>query len=169
MAATKASRTTPPSCSRNAPFRLFKHWVHEGGSATPLVAHWPAGIRARGELTDAVGHVIDFMPTCLELAGADYPTEFGGNAIHAMEGESLLPVLRGDSFAQPRTIYWEHMGNKAIRAGDWKLVTHRHTDDWKLYNLLEDRTELDNRIANEPVLAEAMTSDWRAWSGRIEV
>ena len=155
----------------NTPFRLFKRWVHEGGAATPLVAHWPAGIPARGELTHAVGHVIDFMPTCLELAGADYPEEFGGKAIVPVEGESLVPVLRGESPGEHRTIYFEHVGNKAIRDGDWKLVTREDKDgeEWKLFNLVEDRTELHNRIDERPDEAAALSADWQAWAQRVGV
>lgn len=153
----------------NTPFRLFKHWVHEGGAATPCVAHWPAGIPARGGLTDAVAHVIDFMPTCLELAGASYPTEFAGQPIRPVEGTSLAPVLRGETPGAERTLFWEHRNNKAIRSGDWKLVTHRNSEDWELYNLVEDRTELNNRIDAETTRVTALRNDWNAWAERVGV
>ena len=164
----------PWANASNTPFRLFKHWVHEGGAATPCVAHWPEGIAARGALTEAVGHVIDFMPTCLELAGAAYPAAFGEQPIVPVEGESLVPVLRGDAEGaprtpNPRTLYWEHMGNRAIRKGDWKLVTHKDSDDWELYNLVDDRTELNDRSGTEAERVEHLLADWQQWAERIGV
>lgn len=159
----------PWANASNTPFRLFKHWVHEGGAATPCVAHWPAGIPARGGFTDAVGHVIDFMPTFLDLAGAAYPDTWNGNPVHPVEGTSLAPVLRGETPGAPRTLYWEHMGNKAIRDGDWKLVTHKDANNWELYNLREDRTELDNRAGREAERATDLRARWEAWARHVGV
>src|SRR6185503_12833940 len=105
----------------NTPFRLFKSWVHEGGISTPLIAHWPAVIRAPG-LVRSVGHLIDLLPTCLDVAGAPYPPTRQGRSTPALEGRSLLPVLRGATAAEDRVLFWEHEGNRAVRDGRWKLV-----------------------------------------------
>jgi arylsulfatase len=124
------------SNAANTPFREHKIWVHEGGIATPLIAYWPKGITARGAFTDQVAHLIDFMPTCLELVGVEYPSTFNGYELARPEGQSLVPVFRGNTMGH-RTLAWEHEGNRAIRVGDWKLVA-RYQDHWELYNLEED-------------------------------
>ena len=107
----------------NTPFRRYKHYNHEGGISTPLIAHWPAGIAAHGELRQQPGHLVDVMATCVDLAGAKYPTEFHGQAIQPMEGRSLVPAFANQPI-QRDALYWEHEGNAAIRVGDWKLVRH---------------------------------------------
>ena len=112
----------------NTPFREYKHWVHEGGISTPLVAHWPAGIRpeVRDRIVRDPGHVIDLMATCLDLAGATYPAEKDGHAILPPEGISLRPAFEGRPLRRPQPLCWEHEGNRAIRDGKWKLVAkHR--------------------------------------------
>ena len=107
----------------NTPFRLYKHWVHEGGIATPLIAHWPAGIKQPARSPTQPGHLIDIMATCVDVAGAEYPEEFEGNAITPLEGKSLLPVFEGKTRAGHEAIFWEHEGNRAVRQGKWKLVS----------------------------------------------
>jgi len=106
----------------NTPFRLYKSWVNEGGIATPLVVHWPAGISRKGVISTEVGHLIDIMPTCLELAGVTYPEEFNGAKTTPMEGLSLLPAFE-DQKLEREFLFWEHEGNRAIRMGNWKLVS----------------------------------------------
>ena len=116
----------------NTPFRRHKHWAHEGGIATPLIAHWPARQRtAPGALTDEVGHVIDILPTLCAASGAAYPSHFAGEMIRPHEGRSLLPVFAGQRIGQPRTLFWEHMGNAAMRrdrVGDctisWRIAVN---------------------------------------------
>lgn len=105
----------------NNPFRRYKQFVHEGDIATPLIAHWPAHIPARGELRSQPGHVIDLMATCVDAAGAKYPSVFHAKPILPMEGKSLLPAFANQPIRHD-TIFWEHLGNAAVRAGDWKLV-----------------------------------------------
>jgi arylsulfatase len=141
----------------NTPFREYKHWVHEGGISTPLIAHWPAGIKARGELRREPGHLIDIMATCIDLAGAVYPA----NATQP-EGRSLVPVFNGDSLDRD-ALYWEHEGNRAIRSGDWKLVA-KNKQPWELYNMQSDRTELNDLSASMPDKLREMSAKWAAWS-----
>ncbi|HEX73039.1 MAG TPA: arylsulfatase [Candidatus Hydrogenedentes bacterium] len=153
----------PWANASNTPFRLFKHWVHEGGIASPLVAHWPAGIQQRGELTHQVMHVTDIMATCLDLAGAQYPETFGGKPITPLVGRSLAPIFRGEAREPHERLYWEHLGNKALREGNWKLVASK-TGDWELYDLEADRTELRDLSEKEPDRAAAMLRAWKAWA-----
>ena len=149
----------------NTPFREHKMWVHEGGIATPFIASWPAGIKARGELTHQVGHVIDLMPTLLDLAGVKYPKRFQDRELIPLEGKSLAPVLQGKRLGQ-RTLAWEHEGNRAIREGDWKLVA-RFRGDWELYNLAVDRTELNNLASSMPAKVKRLDQLWQDWANRV--
>ncbi|MDX1944137.1 MAG: arylsulfatase [Pirellulaceae bacterium] len=149
----------------NTPHREYKHWVHEGGISTPLVAHWPAGIRRRGELVNEPGHLIDIMATCVDVAGAEYPAMKGEEAIQPLEGKSLVPAFAGQKLTR-NAIYWEHEGNRAMRAGPWKLVAKGPAGKWELYNIDADRTELNNLAASEPERLAALTTQWEAWAKR---
>lgn len=151
----------------DTPFRKFKMSTHEGGIATPLIAHWPAGIEARGELRHQPGHVIDLMPTLVEVAGAEYPRERAGEKILPPEGRSLVPVFRNETGAR-RALYWEHEGNQGVRQGDWKGV-RTHRQKWELYNLAEDRTETENLAGKHPEKLEELQSLWQAWGERCGV
>jgi arylsulfatase len=151
----------------NTPFRLYKHYTHEGGISTPLIVHWPAGMKRQGEIDARPGHIIDLMPTCLEAAGARYPKQFKGKAILPAEGESLVAALRGAP-ARERTIYFEHEGNRAVRQGKWKLVALRG-GEWELYDEDADRTEQKNLAAREPERVKAMAAQWDAWAKRCNV
>ena len=106
----------------NTPYRLYKHWVHEGGIITPLIVHWPKGIQYKGELRRQPSHLIDIMATCIDIAGIEYPKEYNMNKIQPFEGKSLVPAF-SDKPLQRDLIFWEHEGNRAIRAGNWKLVS----------------------------------------------
>lgn len=156
----------------NTPFREYKHFTHEGGISTPLIAHWPAGIKAKNALRHATTHLIDLMPTCLELAKAEYPREKDGLKIHPMEGKSLLPVFGGGTIER-EYLFWEHEGHRAIRVGDWKLVAKgRHGQDkvrWELYNLAEDRSELKDLSKAEPERFQSMIALWQKHAVRTKV
>jgi arylsulfatase len=149
----------------NTPFREYKHWVHEGGISTPLIAHWPAGIKARGELRPQPGHLIDIMATCLDLSGSQYPVEFQKEKVTPFEGKSLKPAFANQPM-QREAIYWEHEGNRAVRQGDWKLVGKGPAGAWELYNLAADRTEQHNLAAKEPQRVKAMINMWETWAKR---
>jgi arylsulfatase len=151
----------------NTPFREYKHWVHEGGISTPLIAHWPAGIKARGELRPQPGHLIDIMATCVDVAGANYPTESNGNTITPLEGRSLVPAFSDKPLN--RAIYWEHEGNRAVREGDWKLVAKGPAGKWELYNMATDRTEMHDLAGQQPDRVAAMRNQWEAYAERTGV
>jgi arylsulfatase len=151
----------------DTPFRKYKMDTHEGGIATPLVVHWPAGIAARGELRHQPGHIIDLMPTLVEVAGAKYPAEVGGRAVLPSEGRSLVPAFHNKPV--PRDgLYWEHQGNKAVRIGDWKAVKPGG-GSWELYNLQSDRTERIDLAAKHPEKVEQLAASWQAWAKRCGV
>lgn len=153
----------------NTPFREYKHWVHEGGVSTPLIAHWPAGIAARGELRREPAHLIDVMATCVDVASAAYPTAQRGEPIQPCEGVSLRPALRGEALARPTPIFFEHEGNRAVRDGRWKLVAKGPRGAWELYDMDADRTELDDLARDEPERVAAMAAQWEAWARRTGV
>ena len=152
----------------NTPFRLYKHWVHEGGIATPFIARWPSAIRRRGAILPQVGHVIDLMPTCLDVAGVPYPKVFAGRTITPTEGISLAPAMRGNVQARPRPLFWEHEGNRAVRLGGWKLVSRRPSG-WELYNLPEDRTEMSNLVRAYPDRVRSLAGLYEEWAARSNV
>ena len=150
----------------NTPFREYKHWVHEGGISTPLVAHWPKGISAklRGKFEHQPAHLIDLMATCVDLAKADYPKEVKGQKIVPMQGVSLNPPFSGKAIKREDPIYWEHEGNRAIRIGKWKLVAKGSNGAWQLYDLKEDRSELNDLSEKHPQRAKEMADQWEAWA-----
>jgi len=152
----------------NTPFRLYKHYCSEGGVSTPLVVHWPAGIRDRGAWRHQVGHVIDIVPTCLELAGATYPAELDGSPLSPLEGKSLVGAFAGRPVERD-ALYWEHEGNRAVRQGRWKLVAKGPAGPWELYDLEADRTELHDRAAAEPERVRQLARLWDAWARRCNV
>ena len=151
----------------NTPFRLYKHWVHEGGISTPLIAHWPATIQ-KSALTAQPGHLIDLMATCLDVAGAEYPKTFKDKPITPLEGKSLLPIFQGKTRPGHEAIYWEHEGNRAVRQGKWKLVA-RHKGDWELYDLEADRTELADQAAKQPEKVKELAALYEQWAKRSNV
>ena len=156
----------------NTPFREYKHWVHEGGIATPLIVHWPAGIKAKDELRRQPGHLIDLMATCVDVAGAKYLAEYKGQTIKPMEGRSLVPAFANRPI-QREAIYWEHEGNRAVRVGNWKLVAKGRAGqdevDWELYNIETDRSELHNLARQQPDRVKQMSAQWRAYAERANV
>ena len=151
----------------NTPFREHKMWIHEGGISTPFVAHWPAGIAGKGAIAPAVGHVIDLMPTLLELAGATYPETFSGRKLTPPAGRSLVPAFQGKELPA-RALGWEHEGNRGLRAGRWKLVAP-FKGPWELYDLAADRSETRNLAAAQPERVKALAAEWQAWAGRVGV
>ena len=154
----------------NTPFRKYKHYNHEGGIASPLIAHWPAGINPSsrtGDWIDTPTHVIDLMATCVDLGRANYPATFGGQDIHPLAGQSLKPLLQGKASFAERPLYWEHEGNAAIRIGDHKLVRAGINGEWELFDLAQDRTEQNNLASHQPERVEEMVAAWRSWAKSV--
>ncbi len=151
----------------DTPFRKFKTDTYQGGIATPLIATWPAGFQEKGGLRHQPGHVIDIMPTLVEIGGANYPETVGEKQIEPMEGKSLLPFFKEDTTVS-RDLFWEHMGNKAVRQGDWKAVS-RKGRPWELYDLKSDPTETENLAEQESTTAVQLTSMWLKWAERCGV
>jgi len=154
----------------NTPFQWFKHFTKEGGIATPLIAHWPNGIDAalNGTLVHEPGHLVDVMPTLVEVAGATYPRVFNGHDIVPQQGRSFAPAFSGQALHRDRPIFWEHEGNRAIRDGNWKLVSRYH-EAWELYDLTLDRSEQVNLAAQHPDRVVQMAEQWTAWAAASDV
>lgn len=152
----------------NTPFREYKHWVHEGGIATPLIAHWPARIRRKGDIERRPGHLVDLMATCIDAARADYPRRLGDREIQPMEGRSLLAAFEGRPIDRG-AIYWEHEGNRAVRLGRWKLVAKGPAGPWELYDMEADRTEMHDLAPKHPERVRELAERWEAYARRARV
>ncbi len=151
----------------NTPLRDSKQSAYEGGIRTPLIARWPAGIEAKGGLTREVGHVIDIMATCLDLAGAEYPAEFRNRRPVPMEGRSLVPVFRGGSREGHKLLAWRNSRGRAIMMGDWKLVRLKDGQPWELYNLALDGGEIHDLASRHPDRVREMAEAYDSWRERV--
>lgn len=144
----------------NTPFRRHKTWVHEGGISTPLIAHWPKGIAAHGELRLTPAHIVDIVPTLLELAGVEKPKAWQGETIPEAPGKSLMPAFAKDVVIPRESLWWLHEGNRAVRVGDWKLVAAKDTP-WELYDLKTDRAEAHNLATQMPEKVKELEAVWQ--------
>ncbi|MEM6692782.1 MAG: arylsulfatase [Planctomycetota bacterium] len=153
----------------NTPFREYKHWVHEGGISTPLIAHWPAGITNPGRLNATPGHLVDLMATAVDISNATYPATFhDGKKIHPMEGKSLRSLFN-ETPLERDAIYWEHEGNRAIRRGDFKLVAKGAKGPWELYDISKDRSEQHDLASSKPALRDELKAQWDRYAERAHV
>ncbi|MDB5105869.1 MAG: arylsulfatase [Fibrobacteres bacterium] len=151
----------------NTPFRFWKVESYEGGTASPLIVHWPKGLKLpAGSINQQLSHAIDIMPTCLAAAGVAYPSAYHGNVLKPLEGSSLLPVLQGGAPLPERELFWEHEGGRAVRQGPWKLVS-LSGKPWELYNLSTDRTETANLASANVSRVEAMRTRYESWLARV--
>lgn len=156
------------STAANTPFRLHKSWVHEGGISTPLIVHWPRGIKARGELRRDVGHVIDIIPTILDINDAHPEPSWNGQPAPPLPGRSLVPAF-GDGRVERDFLFFSHIGNRALRDGDWKLVSSKEFDNqWELYNLADDRCEENDLAAKEPDRVRQMAERWEELNAEFQ-
>lgn len=157
----------------NTPFRMFKHWVHEGGISTPFIAWYP-GLIPDGRVIRQAGHITDIMPTLMDITGSSYPLEYKGNKILPNEGISLLRALKGKKIRRQNPIFWEHEGNRAVAKGDWKIVSSYDTrakkfNKWELYNIKKDRSELNELSATYPARLKRMVKLYDKWAYRVGV
>jgi arylsulfatase A-like enzyme len=151
----------------NTPFRFWKVESYEGGAASPLIVHWPKGLKLpAGSVHQQLSHAIDILPTCLAAAGVAYPEAYQGNLLKPVEGASLLPVLQGGTALPERELFWEHEGGRAVRQGPWKLVSLPNKP-FELYNLSADRTETANLAAANAARVEAMRTRYETWLARV--
>ncbi|QDV53299.1 Arylsulfatase [Gimesia fumaroli] len=155
----------------NTPFRLYKHFTHEGGISSPFIAHWPQGIDKSNRWVRDPAHVMDLLPTLIEVAGATYPKQQKGTTITPLEGMSLLPAMRGEQLPE-RTIGFDHQAAHALRKGDWKIVWSKRMPTeikWELYNLADDCCELNDLAEKYPERVQAMAAEWETWARHVGV
>ncbi|TCP43417.1 arylsulfatase [Tamaricihabitans halophyticus] len=152
----------------NTPFREYKHWIHEGGIATPLIVHWPQGLGTAPTVRTSAHQLTDVMATALDVAGVEYPAEHGERSILPLEGHSMLPALRGAPEDPRRLLFWEHEGNAGVRRGQWKLV-RKYGQPWELYDMRQDRTELHDVASKHPELVEELAAAYADWAQRCGV
>ena len=147
----------------NTPFRYFKQYGHEGGDHTPFIVHWPEVVKAKGGFTNQPGHVIDIFPTLLDVAGISYPDSIDGDATLPLEGESLLPIFKGEQRKVPPYFVSGFKDRfRMYREGDWKIV-RVNGGDWQLYNMVSDMTEIHDLASNMPDKVQAMAAHYEIW------
>jgi len=152
----------------NTPFRLYKQNQHEGGISSPMIAHWPNGLKTKpGSVTGQPGHLVDFMATFIDLAEAEYPSEIGGRKVDPLQGKSLLPIFRNETREGHEQLYFHFGSDRALRQGPWKLVSAK-LGKWELYNLDEDRTELNDLSKKQPERVAAMSAEWFRVAKEVE-
>jgi arylsulfatase A-like enzyme len=178
---TYSSYDLPWAYLSNTPFRMYKHFLHEGGMSTPFIVHWPDGIKddRKGEIEkESFGQLIDLVPTCMEAAGIE-----DAEIDYELEGMSLLSTIRDIDENSDRELFWEHEGNRCVRKGDWKLVSRYEKDfeyfgtwgfpieprtqEWELYNVKEDRWEMNEVSSQHPALVEEMKKDYEAYYKKV--
>lgn len=144
----------------NTPFRLYKQNQHEGGISSPMIAHWPAGLKTKpGEIIRQPAHLIDFMATFVDLSDATYPTQVGDRQIDPLQGKSLLPIFQGQHREPHETLYFHFGTDRALRQGAWKLASAK-LGKWELYDLDQDRTEMNDLAEQEPERVDSMAKEW---------
>lgn len=159
-ASVKWRDSTGSAWTRNAPFKFYKQNQHEGGIATPAILHWPAGLKTpKGSINHDPAHLIDILPTMVEMSGAEMPTEWPGRQLSALSGESLMPIFTAGELVRTQPIHFQYGNNRALRDGKWKLVSI-NDGSWELYDMEQDRTELHNVIASHPEIALKMSKAW---------
>mgnify|MGYP003671686957 FL=1 len=154
--------------AQNSPFRRYKSWVHEGGVSTPLIAWWPGKVPA-GAINRSPAHIIDLMPTFLEMAETAYPKKYQGHDILPVEGVSMLPLLMGEEKELHDSLAWYWSGNRALRQGPWKLVWDKGVGKWELYDISADRCETKNLAEQQPERVKQMSKDWFTWAEKVEL
>jgi len=153
----------------NTPFRFWKKESYEGGICTPFIVHWPARLKGmENTVNRGVAHVIDILPTCLELANANYPSSIHGLKTSTYAGESLIPLIYGKINSTHDTLFWEHEGGRAIRIGNWKMASLKD-QKWELFNLEKDKTEINDLSSQYPDRVEDMNKLWEDWAKKVNL
>ena len=148
----------------NTPFRKYKNHSHEGGITSPLIAHWPAGIKQPGRIVREASHFVDVMPTLIELGGASYPETLEDALVPELDGASLLPLLAGEDLQRGRPLFWSWGKSAAIREGRWKLVRPRKGGPWELYDMRVDRTETNDIAGEHPRIVNELSHLYESWA-----
>jgi arylsulfatase len=151
----------------NTPFRMYKHYIHQGGIASPFIVHWPAGLKEKGAIRKSPAQLPDVMATIVEVTGAKYPEEYKGKPITPLEGASIMPILRKDT-ATKEYLFWEHEGNCGVRHKNWKLVRFRGYP-WELYDVVKDGTEMHDLSGKEPDIVKRLSEEYDKWTKRTNV
>jgi arylsulfatase len=154
---------------QNTPLRKWKAFSHEGGIRTPFIVYWPKVIKNKGGFSDEKGHVIDIMPTLVELTGASYPETVDSKPVPPMQGVSLLPAFEGNNLVRSEPLYWEYSEGFAIREGDMKAVRLRKAKDkeWELYDLSKDENETNDLAKEMPEKLESLKKKWKEWNESV--
>jgi arylsulfatase len=145
----------------NTPFRLFKNYSHEGGTATPFIVHWPDGIRKSGHINHTLLHFIDIMPTLVEVSGATYPVQYRGEEVYSMEGISMVPLFNGGAVQRKKPLFYEWRNSRAVQTENWKLVLRG--EQWELYDRHADLTETNNLVEEYPDTVVFLENRWKQW------
>jgi len=154
----------------NTPYQYWKAESFEGGIHTPMVAFWPKGIKAKkGSYSAQMGHVMDFMRTCVEISGAKYPQTFQGRSISPSTGQSLVPAFQGKTNGGHTSLFNEHFGARYARSGNWKLVSASRDTTWHLFDLANDKTETNDVAAKYPEKVNELKKQWQAWAKTHQV
>ena len=154
--------------AQSSPFRRYKTWTYEGGITTPMIVRWKGKIKPNS-ITNEIGHLIDLLPTFMEISGAGYPAKNKGTNTLPIEGVSLMSVLRGKKHKQARELGWFLYGSRAYRVGKWKLVWGVTSKKWELYDMEADRTEVSDLSAKYPEMVKKLSDGWQNWAERSEI
>lgn len=151
----------------NTPFRYFKNYSYEGGTASPLIISWKNKLVNPNRLSDYSGHLIDIMATFVDLVGAPYPSEYNGKRVLPYEGTSLLPVIRNEKPVRTKPIFWEWQHGRAVREGKWKLVKQGFENPWSLYNMEADPSETKDLASSNPETVARLDKLFNDWKTRV--
>ena len=151
----------------NTPYRKFKNYAYEGGTATPFIFHWPTVVKEGGRIDHTPLHFIDIMPTLVDITGARYPETYKGEKVYPMQGESMMPLIRGELFSRQSPIYFNWRNGGALRNEDWKLV--REGKKWELYDMRTDRTETNDLSASHPEILQSLRTKWSNWADKMNI
>jgi arylsulfatase A-like enzyme len=156
------------ACAQSSPFRRYKTWTYEGGISTPMIVRWPGHVSVSSQ-TDFVSHLVDWMPTLIDVSGAEYPRSYQSQEITPFEGVSLKSILLGEKSSEARELGWSLYGSRAYRVGKWKIVWGAGRERWELYDMDVDRTETNDLSKQHPELVAQLAEGWRSWAKRSEL